>query len=141
MEQLIAIFGLSLFFTIKLSEPQYDFSPIPVSMVIPQKEVLIDPALLKHLTVLMEKEEVYREEGLSIRKLAQKMEVKEYKLRQTINQHLGFRNFNAYLNTHRIEAVCRILAHPEKQNFLKLLFLLVATPSPLSIKASNKSLA
>lgn len=114
--QKIAIFGLSLFFTIKLSEPKYDFFPIPDSMAIPPKEVLIDPTLLKHLTLLMEKEEVYREEGLSIRKLAQKMEVKEYKLRQVINKHLGFRNFNAYLNTHRIEAACTILAHPEKQD-------------------------
>lgn len=118
--QKIAIFGLSLFFTIKLLEAQHDFFPIQDLKATLPSETIINPALVQHLTQLMEKEEIYREEGLSIRQLAQKMEVKEYKLRQAINQQLGFRNFNAFLNTYRIQAACEILADPKKQDLTVL---------------------
>jgi len=55
--------------------------------------------IITELLQLMEIEKHYQTEGLKIPQLAQKMNVKEYKLRQTINQELGFRNFNAFLNS------------------------------------------
>jgi len=45
--------------------------------------------------------------------LADKLEVKEYKLRQTINQQLNFRNFSAFLNSYRIQEACDLLSNPE----------------------------
>src|SRR5258708_36538432 len=36
----------------------------------------------------------------------------EYKLRRLINQRLGYRNFNVFLNNHRIEEAKAALADP-----------------------------
>jgi AraC-like DNA-binding protein len=80
-------------------------------------QVLLEPdqPLLDQLQELMEKQEYWRNEGLTIRKLAEKMEVKEYRLRQTINQHLGFRNFNDYLHTYRVKRACALLSDPAQR--------------------------
>ena len=52
----------------------------------------------------------YRTEGLTITSLALHLETPEHRLRALINQRLGFRNFSAYLNQHRIEEARSILA-------------------------------
>jgi AraC-like DNA-binding protein len=44
----------------------------------------------------------YRQEGLSIGQLAQRLGLPEYRLRQLINQGLGYRNFASFLNFYRI---------------------------------------
>jgi hypothetical protein len=38
------------------------------------------------------------EEGFTIRRLADKLDIKEYRLRRLINGQLGYRNFNRFLN-------------------------------------------
>jgi AraC-like DNA-binding protein len=48
-------------------------------------------------------ERIYRQEGLAIGALAARFDVPEYRLRQAINEGLGYRNFNAFLNRYRIE--------------------------------------
>jgi AraC-like DNA-binding protein len=60
----------------------------------------------------MENEQVYRREGLTIRSLAAQLDIPEYRLRRVINQQLGYRNFNTFVNHFRIEEACRILADP-----------------------------
>lgn len=45
---------------------------------------------------------VYRESGLTIGVLADKLGVPEHRLRALINQRLGYRNFSDFLNSHRI---------------------------------------
>jgi len=44
--------------------------------------------------------------------LAQRLGIPEYKLRRLINQRLGYRNFNVFLNNHRIEESKAALADP-----------------------------
>jgi len=44
----------------------------------------------------------YREPGISILSLADTLNVPEHQLRKLINQGLGYRNFSAFLNFHRI---------------------------------------
>ena len=56
----------------------------------------------------------WRDEGLTIAGLADKVGVPEHRLRRLINDQLGHRNFAAYLNGHRIEAAKGILADPAK---------------------------
>lgn len=73
-----------------------------------------DPRLAAQLMHLVEVEKIYRTEGLTIRALAEKMEVKEYRLRQTINRRLGFRNFNDFLNSYRIDEACSLLTDPAR---------------------------
>jgi AraC-like DNA-binding protein len=63
----------------------------------------IAPLLLRRLDNLMTVERIYRHEGLTIGTLAAKLDLPEYRLRQVINEGLGFRNFNAFLNRYRIE--------------------------------------
>jgi AraC-like DNA-binding protein len=71
--------------------------------------------LLEELARLMEEECVYREMGLAIGKLAARLEVPEYRLRQAINTGLGYRNFNDFLNRYRIkEASSRLVSSKEK---------------------------
>jgi len=73
-------------------------------------------AVLRGLRRLMEEDHVYREEGLTIRRLAEQLNVPEHRLRRLINGHLGYRNFNAFLNRYRIEEVARRLVAPETRH-------------------------
>ncbi|MEM8892391.1 MAG: helix-turn-helix domain-containing protein [Bacteroidota bacterium] len=57
----------------------------------------------------------YLEEGISIRELAERIGMKEYKLRQSINQELGFRNFNQFINSFRIKDAKEMLADPSQE--------------------------
>ncbi|MDX1912061.1 MAG: AraC family transcriptional regulator, partial [Saprospiraceae bacterium] len=69
-----------------------------------------DSQLLEKLDAAMKKSEIWRTEGLTIRQLAEHLDVKEYRLRQAINRHLGYRNFNDYLHGFRIKKACDLLA-------------------------------
>jgi AraC-like DNA-binding protein len=63
----------------------------------------IAPPLLRRLDHLMTAERAYRQEGLTIGLLAARLDLPEYRLRQAINEGLGYRNFNAFLNRYRID--------------------------------------
>lgn len=65
--------------------------------------VAVDPILLRRLDHLMTVERAYRQEGLAIGALAARLDVPEHRLRRAINEGLGYRNFNAFLNRYRIE--------------------------------------
>jgi len=71
-----------------------------------------DERLAAALDSQMTGERAYREEALTIGALALRLGVPEYRLRRLINQRLGYRNFNAFLNRHRIDEARRALADP-----------------------------
>jgi AraC-like DNA-binding protein len=73
-----------------------------------------DQKLLDALMRLMADERIYRHEGITIGSLATKLGVPEYKLRRLINRELGYRNFNVFLNNHRIEEAKAALADPSQ---------------------------
>lgn len=54
----------------------------------------------------------YRALALSIGQLAAQLGAPEHRLRALINQRLGYRNFSAFLNHHRIAEAKRLLADP-----------------------------
>jgi AraC-like DNA-binding protein len=56
----------------------------------------------------------YRETGLTIPMLAEKLAYPEHQLRKLINGHLGFRNFPAFLNSYRIAEAKEQLGDPER---------------------------
>ncbi|QYJ08252.1 AraC family transcriptional regulator [Qipengyuania flava] len=56
----------------------------------------------------------YRTPGLTIAGLAEHLDTPEHRLRSLINQRLGYRNFSAFLNRHRIAEACELLADREK---------------------------
>lgn len=60
------------------------------------------------------KQGFYRTEHLTIKTLANALEMPEYKTRALINQTLGYRNFNDYINQLRIqEAAQRLINEPD----------------------------
>jgi AraC-like DNA-binding protein len=71
--------------------------------------------LRDRLLELMRVEKPYRHESLTIALLARRLDLPEYRLRRIINQQLGYRNFNAFLNDFRIQDACRILADPSQE--------------------------
>ena len=75
----------------------------------------IDPderALHERLRVLMETERIYREGGLTVATLAQRLAAPEYRLRRLINQRLGYRNFVSFVNGYRLAEAMAALADP-----------------------------
>jgi AraC-like DNA-binding protein len=77
--------------------------------------IAIDPeerALLDRLQRLMDKERVYRAEGLSIAALAARLGLPEYRLRRLINQRLGHRNFTGFINGYRLAETIAALSDP-----------------------------
>lgn len=73
-----------------------------------------DRALLSRLNKVMDEEEAWRTEGLTMFDLATKVGAPEHKLRRLINTELGYRNFTAYLNERRIGAAKAALANPSR---------------------------
>ncbi len=64
---------------------------------------------------LMRDDRAYRLEGLTVAGLAARLGVPEYRLRRHVNRRLGFRNFNAYVNSFRLEEARAGLADPARR--------------------------
>ncbi|MGY3546846.1 AraC-like DNA-binding protein [Bradyrhizobium sp. USDA 4472] len=73
-----------------------------------------DQKLIEALMRLMADERIYRQENITIGALATRLKIPEYRLRRLINQRLGYRNFNVFLNNHRIEEAKTALADPSQ---------------------------
>ncbi|MBR0819396.1 helix-turn-helix domain-containing protein [Bradyrhizobium liaoningense] len=84
--------------------------PVPFSQ--PAADDAADQKLIDALMRLMADERIYRQENITIGVLAGRLKIPEYRLRRLINQRLGYRNFNVFLNNHRIEEAKAALADP-----------------------------
>jgi AraC-like DNA-binding protein len=73
-----------------------------------------DQKLIDALMRLMGDERIYRHDNVTIGTLATKLAIPEYRLRRLINQRLGYRNFNVFLNEHRIAEAKAALADPSQ---------------------------
>ena len=71
-----------------------------------------DQKLVDALMRLMADERIYRHDNVRIGTLATRLKIPEYRFRRLINQRLGYRNFNVFLNNHRIEEAKAALADP-----------------------------
>jgi AraC-like DNA-binding protein len=120
---LLALGGWGLF---RATDPQRASVLLPIAGKIPgdagatapegeSKPAAIAPELLRRLRRLMTVERAYRREGLTIGSLSAELGVPEYRLRQLINEGLGHRNFNAFLNSYRIEEARAALADPGQE--------------------------
>jgi AraC-like DNA-binding protein len=68
-----------------------------------------DLAALARLDAVMNREALWRREGLTVAQLAQEVGIPEHRLRRLINDRLGHRNFAAFVNQRRIDAACAAL--------------------------------
>jgi AraC-like DNA-binding protein len=73
-----------------------------------------DQKLVDALMRLMADERIYRHDNITIGALATRLGIPEYRLRRLINQRLGYRNFNVFLNEHRIAEAKAALADPSQ---------------------------
>jgi AraC-like DNA-binding protein len=89
----------------------FDLSHNRETLLFPQDQQLSAPEheLATALEQAMSRDMAYREENLTITRLAAKLEVPESRLRRLINQNLGHRNFNDFLNTRRLKEVSAAL--------------------------------
>ena len=74
-----------------------------------------EQALVDTLLRLMANDRAYRRENLSIASLAAQLAVPEYRLRRVINQRLGHRNFNAFVNGFRLDEARTALSDPARR--------------------------
>ena len=86
-----------------------DGAPAPAGELTPA-----DRKLMAGLEHLMQIDRLYRQEGLTIGRLAALQGLPEYRLRRLINQGLGHRNFASFLNGYRIADAMTALGDPDQ---------------------------
>lgn len=86
------------------------FDPATPALLPRSGKSAVEGDVLDRLETLMAKDHVWRETGLSIGGLADRMRMPEYRLRKLINEQLGYRNFTAFLNEYRLAAAAERLA-------------------------------
>jgi AraC-like DNA-binding protein len=101
---LLGIGGKQSLFVASAELPRASEEPLP-----PPAET-VDQQLVARLEQLMTAERAYRQDGLTIGGLARRLDLPEYRLRRLINQALGYRNFNSFVNRYRIAEVKAALA-------------------------------
>jgi AraC-like DNA-binding protein len=84
----------------------------PRPQAVTPQGVTADQRLIDALMRLMANERIYRQDNVTIGTLSSRLKIPEYRLRRLINQRLGYRNFNAFLNDYRIEEAKAALADP-----------------------------
>ncbi|MCU0832569.1 MAG: helix-turn-helix domain-containing protein [Rhizobiaceae bacterium] len=106
------LFGTSLAFAAAMTAAKEELfaNPRPVALKAEGSIAPADRIELARLQDLMVKG-VFLEPGLSIGGLADRMGVPEHRLRKLINNHLGYRNFAAFINDHRIDEAKRRLGN------------------------------
>jgi AraC-like DNA-binding protein len=100
--------------TLGWRDPALLAAPVRPSAPPPRPEA-DDTVLLTRLDADMRHERLYRRDGLTITAVAARMGVPEYRLRRAINQGLGARNFNGFLNGFRLDEARQALADPDQR--------------------------
>jgi AraC-like DNA-binding protein len=109
----LTTFGFSVFFLRK--NPN-------VTLILPPEEIVEqpkDPVLLE-LLEKMKSERLYADHDLRVGGLADRFGIPEYQLRKKINQELGYRNFNQFVNKYRIEEAGELLIRDSRTPVLSI---------------------
>ncbi len=106
--------GWGYFWLMRFHPEHLTFEPAPVAITTAPSVDPRDKALHTRLLHLIEEENVYTEQGLTLHDLAERLGVPDHQLRALINKGMGHRNFSAFINGYRIEAAKRILRDPDK---------------------------
>lgn len=75
-----------------------------------EKDHILQQRIIDNLKKVIEQEQVYKSEGLTITQLAEELNEKEYLVRRAINNELGYTNFNSFLNFYRIKSACTLIS-------------------------------
>jgi len=120
---LIFIFILACNLIFIRLEPAYALAP-PMARSVPITEsnttdTVQDP-LVSELLQRMRQDRLYADHDLRIGTLAHMLGVPEHRLRKLINQQLGYRNFNQFVNRYRIAEAAERLRGPESSAILTI---------------------
>lgn len=115
---LLIIAAIVAWSLLRVGRAQTLFAPLAVAQA-PIEEPAVPPeppdqGVVARLEHLMSAERAYRQDGLTIGGLAQQLGLPEYRLRRLINQALGYRNFNGFVNRYRIAEVKSALTDPKQ---------------------------
>ena len=86
----------------------------PARLDAPGSTDAAEEAALERLAQRMRAERAYRSPELSLAELARQCGLPEYRLRDLIHRRLGFRNFPAFVNEHRVREVEGRLCDPSE---------------------------
>lgn len=111
---LLAVFGFCAVLLRMRQGDMFGLAEVTGSSAKPAQSSGDDP-LATRLLQFMAAQMPYRDETLSIAKLAALLGEQEYRLRRTINGQLGHRNFSAFLNGYRLAEVKSALADPAQR--------------------------
>ena len=95
--------------------PPQVLEPVPPAVAPVAASDPAEDTLAEALQQVMAEERAYRTEDLGIAGLAARLGVPEYRLRRLINQRLGHRNFNAFVNGFRLADARAALADPARR--------------------------
>lgn len=98
-------------------EPAAGVDPMALALCKLQAERILEAMHGEHL---------YRQPRLSVQDLAAHVRLPEHRLRVVINEHLGYRNFNAFLNHFRLEEAAQRLRSPQDAHLPVLTIALTA---------------
>jgi AraC-like DNA-binding protein len=107
---LLVVAAISVAMTQVTARDLFPVGPVAVRPAVVESNA--DQKLIDALMRLVTDERIYRHDNISIGTLATRLNIPEYRLRRLINQRLGYRNFNAFLNDHRIAEAKAALADP-----------------------------
>ncbi len=80
--------------------------------VVTEPRDAVDDAALVRLIALMEGQRAHNQPGLTLKDVAARIDLPEYRLRRLIHERLGYRNFNAFLHDYRVRDACAQLRDP-----------------------------
>ena len=113
--QLLRLGGSDLF--LPVCPPVTPAEPVaPTALAAPEPPDPAEQRLADALQLAMTAGRAYRTEDLTVALLAAKLAVPEYRLRRLINQRLGHRNFNAFVNGFRLDEARAAFADPAKRD-------------------------
>ena len=115
------MFALSLAANLKLLEARKDLTLLlKPDLVTPVPATDELSAHARSVTSAMLDERFYATHGITLADLGKLLNVPVHRLRRTINQELGYRNFNQFLNFYRIEEASRRLLEEEELPILTI---------------------
>ena len=76
---------------------------------------MTEQAWLNDLMAAVTVEKVYRRSEMTVRILSAMLGIPEHLLRRLINQHLGYRNFNEFINQYRLAEAAQRLSDPDDE--------------------------
>lgn len=103
---LLTVLAITILYFRASADTRFELFAGPTSEP-PEKEGRSSGA--EQLLNAMQKDQLFRNQQLSLTRLSEQLDLPEYRLRDVINGELGYRNFNAFINSYRVAYASELL--------------------------------